>query len=83
MTGYPNIPALLLGQMARNLDYHHSGAGRFMLDWVINHGIELSSKVGCRVIILNSVRNKVEWYQENGFELLDEPKDTLFFDLFR
>ncbi|HZD36557.1 MAG TPA: GNAT family N-acetyltransferase, partial [Nitrososphaeraceae archaeon] len=71
LTNYPDVPALLLGQMARNLDYAHMGMGRYMLDWVIDHGIKLSKEVGCRIIMLNSEKDKINWYYENGFTLID------------
>lgn len=81
ITNYPDIPALLLGQMARNLDYARVGMGRYMIDWVINLGTKLSKNVGCRIIILNSVPDKIKWYEDDNFVYVDNSNNTMFFDL--
>lgn len=83
VTRYSNIPALLLGQMARDSRYNHMGAGRLMLDWVINQGVNLSKIVGCRLILLHSVPEKVKWYQSNNFILLENTQNSMFLDLFK
>jgi hypothetical protein len=81
MTRYANVPALLLGQMARDLHYTRSGVGRIMIDWVISHAGDLSKGVGCRLIILNSVKDKIGWYTENGFTRVGST-GIFFLDLF-
>ena len=46
ITRHGTIPGLLLGQIARDPRYKRTGVGKIMLDWVINHAIELSKEVG-------------------------------------
>jgi hypothetical protein len=72
---------LLLGQLARNSKYPKSGLGRHMLDWTLNHAIELSERIGCRIIIVKSDIDKVDWYQGYGFTLIKDSKDKLFYDI--
>jgi hypothetical protein len=67
--------------MARNLDYARMGMGRHMIDWVIEHGTKLSKDAGCRLIMLNSVPDKITWYEDNGFIYVDNSDNTMFFDL--
>ena len=81
MTSYGNVPELLLGQLARHYDYQKMGVGRFMLDWVMDHAIKLSFKVGCRLIIVQSDEDKVDWYVKNGFTLVKGSKNKLFLDI--
>lgn len=78
------IPGLLLGQMARHEDFKGRGIGDIMKDWVILQGVELSKKIGCRLIILQSDEDKVERYKEWSFVLIPasrRKKNMMFYDL--
>lgn len=79
-TRYATIPGLLLGQLAAHKEY--KGMGTLLLDFVINHALELSQKVGCRIIYVHSVKGKELWYEKNGFTLVKDTERTFFMDLF-
>lgn len=49
MTTHTNVPALLIGEMARHVDYKGRGIGILIRDWVINKALEVSNSIGCRL----------------------------------
>jgi hypothetical protein len=55
------------------------GAGKYILDLVIDHAMKQALKVGCRLIIVSSDFDKVKWYADNGFILIKGSKDKKFF----
>jgi GNAT superfamily N-acetyltransferase len=84
MTGHGYIPGLLLGQMARDVQYKGKGLGEIMISWVINEAINISKRIGCRLIILQSEKDKVKTYEEFGFLKIPDSKrkqDMMFYDL--
>ena len=76
---YPTIPGLLIGQLAAHKDYN--GMGTMLLDFVINHAIDLTKKVGCRIVYVHSVEGKDGWYEKNGFIRVKGSERTFFMDL--
>jgi hypothetical protein len=80
------IPGLLLGHMARHIDSKKRGVGILMRDWVINHALELSKSVGCRLVILQAFNELVaKIYEDWGFVRVDDFDETgrhkMFIDL--
>jgi hypothetical protein len=71
-------PGVLLGQMARDTKY--KGAGKYILDWVIDYAKKQSLNIGCRLIIVSSEPDVVNWYETNGFTLING-STKMFFDL--
>lgn len=84
ITGHGHIPGLLLGQMARHKEYRGKGIGLQMINWVIGQAVELSERIGCRLIILQSEDDKVECYKDAGFVLIpksNRKKNIMFLNL--
>lgn len=79
-TRYPNIPGLLLGQLAAHQDYR--GMGSILLDFVIKHALDLTQKIGCRVVYVHSIKGKEWWYERKGFTRVEGTERTFFIDLF-
>ncbi|MFY9967262.1 MAG: hypothetical protein WAK50_16140 [Nitrososphaeraceae archaeon] len=77
MTSHSHLPALLLGQMARDIDYEGRGLGRLMKDWAISQALRFSVDIGCRLVILDSEEDKVNMYKRWEF-LLTKPKKNKF-----
>lgn len=83
---FPNVPSLLLGQLARDQRYKGQGVGEIMIDWVLRTANDLSQRVGCRYVILDAELDKIAHYKKHfGFQDIPrEPGDThtiMFFDL--
>lgn len=82
MTTHTNVPALLIGEMARHIDYKGRGIGILVRDWVINKALEVSQEIGCRLIILQAVEDKIELYSKWGFKQIEqEYRNTMFIDI--
>jgi len=83
---FRDVPSLLLGHMARDVRFKGQGVGRIMIDWVLLTADRLADEVGCRFVILDAEKDKVELYRsEYSFELIPPDRtDTLslmYFDL--
>ena len=84
LTTHGYIPGLLLGQMARDNEFRGMKTGELMINWVIAQAIELSKRIGCRLIILQSDDDQVQMYETHGFLLIPNSKkkrNMMFYDL--
>jgi len=83
---FRDVPSLLLGHMARDSRFKGEGVGRIMIDWVLLTAHRLADEVGCRFVVLDAEKDKVELYRsEYGFELIPPDKASrlslMYFDL--
>jgi GNAT superfamily N-acetyltransferase len=84
LTTHGYIPGMLLGQMARDKNYKGRGIGKIMISWVVREAINISKRIGCRLIILQSEEDKVKTYENYGFLRIPDSKrkkNMMFFDL--
>jgi hypothetical protein len=84
LTTHGYIPGMLLGQMARDKNYKGRGIGKIMTSWVVREAINISKRIGCRLIILQSEEDKVKTYENYGFLKIPDSKrkkNMMFFDL--
>jgi hypothetical protein len=85
-TSHDYIPGILLGHIARHIDYRRRGLGILMRDWVIRHALNLSQSVACRLIILQAFDDDLaKMYKGWGFEPVndfeEEGRRKMFIDL--
>ena len=86
---FPKIPCLLLGQMARHRDYYGQMIGTIMNDWVFQKANGLAREVGCRFVIVDAEKDKVDHYvRYYGYTVVpddeadeDRKTKTMYFDL--
>lgn len=81
LTSHHNVPGILIGEMARHIDYAGRGLGKLMIDWVVSKALDLSQYAGCRLIIVESEEDKIEMYKHWGFEPIEnfeEKRNTMF-----
>lgn len=53
-----------------------------MKDYALKKAIDLSEQIGCRLLSLEAVPNKIDLYLEWGFKLIEsEYRNTMFIDL--
>ena len=82
---YQHIPCILLGQMARDLNYKRQGVGKIMVDFAISIARQIAEQVGCRYVILDAELDKVELYKGFGFQEVPRGEGgktcVMFFDL--
>lgn len=60
-------PALLLGNMGVEKRFRKKGLGSFICDICVGLARTLSKRVGCRYVILRTIRCKIEFYQKCEF----------------
>ncbi|MFZ0510200.1 MAG: GNAT family N-acetyltransferase [Candidatus Nitrosopolaris sp.] len=81
LTTHLYVPAILISEMAGHIEYAGQGLGRLMIDWVISKALDLSQYAACRLVIVESVEDKVETYRHWGFEPIEnfeEKRNTMF-----
>lgn len=61
-------PGLLIGRLAVDNDKRRKGIGKYICDWCLGLAIELSDKIGCRYIILETTREKAGFYTKCNFD---------------
>jgi GNAT superfamily N-acetyltransferase len=83
---HPDVPSLLLGQMARDSAYRGKGVGKVMMTFVLDTAARLSKQIGCRFVILNAEPDKVDHYEKwYGFKQIPKSPEQeltlMYFDL--
>jgi hypothetical protein len=59
------VPGILVGHIARHIEYKGKSIGTIMRDWVIKQALFLSKYTGCRIIILQAFDdNIIEIYKK-------------------
>ena len=82
---YDEYPAIKIARLATDKKYEEKGVGTFLLLAAIGMTADISKKVGCRFITVDSKRLSVGFYEKRGFKLVKkhEKKDnpTMYLDI--
>ena len=81
LTTHNYVPAILISETAGHIEYAGRGVGRLMLDWVVSMALDLSQYVACRLVIVESLEDKVDLYKHWGFQPIgnfQERRNTVF-----
>lgn len=74
-------PSLLVGRLAVDNEWRKRGLGEYLCNWSVGVAIDMSSRVGCRYVILQTMEGKrVQYYGDRGFQegqKLQEKNETL------
>ena len=82
---YKEYPAIKIARLATDREYEKKGVGTFLLLTAIGMAHDISKKVGCRFIIVDSKQESIEFYEKHGFKLVkkyerdDHP--TMYLDI--
>jgi GNAT superfamily N-acetyltransferase len=82
LTTHRNVSAILMSEMAAHMDYAGRGLGRLMLDWVVSMALDLSQYVACRLVIVESLEDKVDVYKHWGFQSIYDLEDRTRYSMF-
>ncbi|MHA1281702.1 MAG: GNAT family N-acetyltransferase [Promethearchaeota archaeon] len=68
------IPAILLGIFAIDKEFQGKGLGTNLLKKAVNISLKISSIIGCRCLIVDSLINEqlLNFYLKIGFEFVNE-----------
>lgn len=64
--------AIHIGFIAVDSRYQHKRYGKHVLEYIIAISKKLSRDLPIRFLFLNALKEKVPWYKERGFSLLNE-----------
>ena len=78
--GYPyhKYPCVRIARLAVDKTFERRGIGRFLMLAAIGMAIDVSSKIGCRYITVDSKPGSVGFYEKHGFKLIEKYKDSDF-----
>ena len=65
-------PALLIGRLAVDNGWRGSGVGTWILKWCLGFAVDISERVGCRYVVLQTNKRREGWYRRDslGFKIL-------------
>lgn len=71
-----NYPTLLIARLATHADWEKRGIGTFMLSFSMATAIFLHRKyLGCRFISVDAKKDRVSFYTDNGFKLVESTRN--------
>ena len=78
--GYPyhKYPCVRIARLAVDKTFERRGIGKFLMLAAIGMAIDVSSKIGCRYITVDSKPESVGFYGKHGFKLIEKYKDSDF-----
>lgn len=62
-----NYPALQIGQIGIRKSFQRKGLGRRIIKWCMSEAIKYSEKIGCRILVLNSLPTSIGFYEHCNF----------------
>ena len=65
---FGKIPSLLISHLAVDRRYVRRGIGSFAVRWAIKLARDMSGTVGCRVVLVKSEPDVMEFYEKIGFD---------------
>jgi GNAT superfamily N-acetyltransferase len=76
-------PSLLIGRLGVSNDWRRKGIGEYICNWCVGLAIDLSDKIGCRYVILETSKGEREtFYAKCNFqkakELVDDRKERVW-----
>jgi predicted N-acetyltransferase YhbS len=65
------LPLILLARLAVDQRFAGKGLGHALISEAFNIGLRVADDVGCRCIITDAYRDRVDWYARYGFVALE------------
>ena len=60
-------PSLLIGRLGVENRFRRKGVGSYICKWCIGLAIELSNQIGCRYVVLETSKSKMDFYSKCNF----------------
>jgi GNAT superfamily N-acetyltransferase len=72
-----NFPAIKIARLATERDYEGRGLASSLIDFIAGLAkAQIMPHAGCRFLILDANREKIDFYQRRGFVLVDNDENT-------
>ncbi|MCZ7385251.1 MAG: GNAT family N-acetyltransferase [Candidatus Methanoperedens sp.] len=75
---YHKYPAVRIARLAVDRNFMNRGVGRFLLLVAIGMAIEVSNKIGCRYITVDSKPESIGFYEKHNFKLVEKYRNNDF-----
>ncbi|NJD52760.1 MAG: GNAT family N-acetyltransferase [Candidatus Methanoperedens sp.] len=75
---YRKYPSIRIARLAVDQKVKKKGIGKFMLLAAIGIAIDVSNKVGCRYITVDSKPESIGFYEKNNFKVIEQYKHSDF-----
>ena len=79
------IPGLFIGQLGIDAKYEGYNLGQLLIQHTIGMAHQINQQIACRILFLESLDNKVEYYKKKHFAFVERPRDNrniIYYDLF-
>lgn len=80
-----SYPAVLIGRLGVSKNYHRSGIGSEIMNFIKTWFVDPKNKTGCRYIIVDSYNNEkaISYYLKNGFKYIfsQENDEKSYYDV--
>jgi len=71
-----SYPSLLVGRLAVHNEWRDKGVGEYLCNWCVGVALDISERIGCRYVILQTHEGKrVDYYAKRGFQKGQELED--------
>jgi GNAT superfamily N-acetyltransferase len=83
---YKEYPAIKIARLAVDKKYERKGVGTFLLKFAVGKAYDISERVGCRFITVDSKKESIGFYKKSGgFKLVrkceKKPYPTMYLDI--
>jgi GNAT superfamily N-acetyltransferase len=77
---YPHrkYPCMRIARLAVDRGFERCGIGRFLLFAAIGIAIDISDRIGCRYITVDSKPESISFYEKHGFKLIEGYRNSEF-----
>jgi len=70
------LPLILLARLAVHRRFSGKGLGHALISEAFKVALRVADDVGCRCIITDAYRDKIDWYARYGFVALEGPAES-------
>ena len=79
------VPGIFIGQLGVDRKYQGKGLGQLLIEHAVALANEMSKKVGCRIVFLEAVDDKLPYYVKLNFRLIEQRinRNKMYLDLLK
>jgi GNAT superfamily N-acetyltransferase len=79
---YRKYPGVKIARLAMDSRFERRGIGTYLLAAAIGKTLSVCESIGCRYILVDSKKSSINFYQKNGFKLVEKYKSRDFVPMY-
>ena len=79
---YKKYPGVKIARLAVDSRFERRGIGTYLLAAAIGKTLSVCESIGCRYILVDSKKSSIDFYQKNGFKLVEKYKSRDFVPMY-